>query len=174
MLILFSCSKQEYTDDFELTKSIPNEQVDTVIVQSSNLDKTEWTLRAVQVRRFEKNDITKITNIDLDIYEDNGSISNLKAHRGYIYGKKNLMCASGNVRFISEEKQLFGDSLLWNRNNDKIYSEDWVTIIRRGDTLYGRKLEADSSLEHIKLEQVSAKGIIEKEEVNWERKNTRK
>ena len=174
MLILFSCSKQEDTDDFKLTKSIPNEQIDTVIVQSSNLDRNEWILRATNVRRFEKKDITKIRDIDLDIYGTNGSISNLTAYRGYIYGKKNLMAASGNVRFISEEKQLFSDSLLWNRNNNKIYSEDWVTIIRRGDTLYGKKLEADNSLEHIKLEQVSAKGIIEKEEVDWESKKPRK
>jgi len=88
-----------------------------------------------------------------DFYTNEGEHSSrLTSMRATISEKTDLMYAEGNVIVRSDSGiTLFSERLYWDNHVKKIYTDDYVTFIKNGDTLNGRGFESDRSLKNYKI-----------------------
>jgi len=107
-------------------------------------------------------------NVKLEIFDTGEQLtSTIFADSAVINERSNLISAYGNVQVYSIEGDLFGNVLIWDLNNDKIFSDDWIKIVQNGNTIWGTHLSTDSHFEHVVLQKVSAEGEISETQVVW-------
>lgn len=109
-----------------------------------------------------------LKNVKLEIFDQSQNLSStIFADSAKMDENNNLIIAKGNIKIFSKEGDLFGNVLTWDRNNDKIFSDDWVKIVKDGNTICGEQLRTDSNFEHVILQKVSAEGEISESKVVW-------
>lgn len=167
-ILLFCCQSKEKTASSAriVLKSI--EITDTLIVYNSSQDKIEWILHSDFLQKFADKNIMNFRNVKLEIFDQSENLSaTIFADSAKVDENNNLIIAKGNIKIFSKEGDLFGNVLTWNRNNDKIFSDDWVKIVKDGNTVCGEQLRTDSNFEHVILQKVSAEGEISESKVVW-------
>ncbi len=168
ILLFIACHSKEKNS---LSKSpiLTNTEItDTLIVYNSSQNKIEWILHSDFLQKFADQNIMNLKNVKLEIFDQSQNLSStIFADSAKMDENNNLIIAKGNIKIFSKEGDLFGNVLTWDRNNDKIFSDDWVKIVKDGNTICGEQLRTDSNFEHVILQKVSAEGEISESKVVW-------
>ncbi|MGC9337802.1 MAG: LPS export ABC transporter periplasmic protein LptC [Candidatus Cloacimonadia bacterium] len=167
-LCLLSCQGEEIEPAEEETILVSKETADSLIVYNTSGDMLSWILYASHLRKLADEHLTNLWDIKLEIFDENQQLnSTIYADSASIDEKSNIISAYGNVQVYSTEGDLFGNVLIWEINNDRIYSEDWIKIVQDENTIWGTHLSTDSHFEHVILQKVSAEGEISETQVVW-------
>jgi LPS export ABC transporter protein LptC len=108
-----------------------------------------WVMRARGARVFEMQNLVEADSIRIDFFDRTGEVGSvLTAERGIIARTSNDMRATGNVLVRNREgHELKTEELAFAAGRNKIYTDQFVTLIRGRDVLTGYGLETDPDLE---------------------------
>jgi LPS export ABC transporter protein LptC len=167
-LCLLSCQGEKPDPAEEKVVLISKEAADSVIVYNTSGDMLSWILDADYFEKLADENLMNLWNVKLEIFDTGEQLtSTIFADSAVINERSNLISAYGNVQVYSIEGDLFGNVLIWDLNNDKIFSDDWIKIVQNGNTIWGTHLSTDSHFEHVVLQKVSAEGEISETQVVW-------
>ena len=150
-----SCSKNDFTDNFE--KDIHDQlstNVEITLTKKGNVTakiKSEVLKKNNQSLRLELFD-----NVNVDLFDENFQQKSLiKSQSAMVNEKENKIKAYGSVVVISDDgKILMTDSLTWDNNSDKIYTDSNLEFITSdSDTLYGTGFKSNIDLTNWKILQ---------------------
>jgi LPS export ABC transporter protein LptC len=166
--ISFLSCQGERRESEEETVIVSKETADSLIVHSTSGDMLSWILYASHLEKLADEHVTNLWDVKLEIFDENQQLnSTIYADSASIDEKSNIITAYGNVQVYSIEGDLFGNVLVWDINNDKIYSDDWIKIVQDENTIWGTHLSTDSHFEHVVLQKVTAEGEISETQVVW-------
>ena len=143
-----SCSKNDFTDNFE--KDIHDQlstNVEITLTKKGNVTakiKSEILKKNNQSLQLELFD-----NVNVDLFDENFQQKSLiKSQSAMVNEKENKIKAYGSVVVISDDgKILMTDSLTWDNNSDKIYTDANLEFITSdSDTLYGTGFKSNIDL----------------------------
>ena len=148
ILFFTSCSKNDAVD--EISKDVHDQfsiSVEITLTKKGNITATinsEILKKNNQSLQLELYD-----NVNVNLFDDNFEHKSLiKSQSAIVNEKENRMKAYGNVVVISNDKKiLMTDSLSWDNNSDKIYTNANLEFITsKTDTLYGTGFESNIDL----------------------------
>lgn len=83
---------------------------------------------------------------------DGRQSSILTANRAVQYPKKGIMEAHGNVVVVNElGDTLYTEKLVWVESEERVYSDQYVRIIRPDEIIYGDGLESNQNFTKYKI-----------------------
>ena len=148
MLFFVSCSKDEVTNNVE--KDVHDQlskNVEITLTKKGNITakiKSEILKKNNQSLQLELYD-----NVNVDLFdEDFQHKSLIKSQSAMVNEKENRIKAYGSVIVISDDgKILMTDSLTWDNNSDKIYTDANLKFVTSDtDTLYGTGFKSNIDL----------------------------
>ena len=148
MLFFVSCSKDKVTNNVE--KDVHDQlskNVEITLTKKGNITakiKSEILKKNNQSLQLELYD-----NVNVDLFdEDFQHKSLIKSQSAMVNEKENRIKAYGSVIVISDDgKILMTDSLTWDNNSDKIYTDANLKFVTSDtDTLYGTGFKSNIDL----------------------------
>ena len=148
IFFLISCSKNDFTDNFE--KDVHDQlstNVEITLTKKGNITakiKSEILKKNNQSLQLELFD-----NVNVDLFDENFQQKSLiKSQSAMVNEKQTRIKAYGSVVVISDDgKILMTDSLTWDNNSDKIYTDANLEFITSdSDTLYGTGFKSNIDL----------------------------
>ncbi len=169
IIIFFSgCSDSKGPVTFKDMGKQTVEITDSIIVYSSSKEITLWELYADRLKKFPKDNIMYFSNIELKLMKKDGTLaSTIYADSAIVNDEMKTVYAQGNIEIYSQEGDIFGETITWDRNKDEIFSEDSVKVIQQGNEIQGSSFTSDSHFEHVTLHRASAEGEVDESEVLW-------
>ena len=143
-----SCSKNDFTDNFE--KDIHDQlstNVEITLTKKGNV--TAKIKSEVLKKNNQSLQLELFDNVNVDLFDENFKQKSLiKSQSAMVNEKENKIKAYGNVVVISDDgKILTTDSLTWDNNSDKIYTDANLELITSdSDTLYGTGFKSNIDL----------------------------
>ena len=143
-----SCSKNDFTDNFE--KDIHDQlstNVEITLTKKGNV--TAKIKSEVLKKNNQSLQLELFDNVNVDLFDENFQQKSLiKSQSAMVNEKENKMKAYGSVVVISDDgKILMTDSLTWDNNSDKIYTDANLEFITSdSDTLYGTGFKSNIDL----------------------------
>ena len=143
-----SCSKNDFTDNFE--KDIHDQlstNVEITLTKKGNV--TAKIKSEVLKKNNQSLQLELFDNVNVDLFDENFQQKSLiKSQSAMVNEKENKIKAYGSVVVISDDgKILMTDSLTWDNNSDKIYTDaNLELIISDSDTLYGTGFKSNIDL----------------------------
>ena len=148
IFFLISCSKNDFTDNFE--KDV-HDQLSTNV--EITLTKKGSITAKIKSEVLKKNNqsfqLELFDNVNVDLFDENFQQKSLiKSQSAMVNEKENRIKAYGSVVVISDDgKILMTDSLTWDNNSDKIYTDANLEFITSdSDTLYGTGFKSNIDL----------------------------
>ena len=150
ILVFFSisCSKNDFTDNFE--KDIHDQlstNVEITLTKKGNV--TAKIKSEVLKKNNQSLQLELFDNVNVDLFDENFQQKSLiKSQSAMVNEKENKIKAYGSVVVISDDgKILMTDSLTWDNNSDKIYTDSNLEFITSdSDTLYGTGFKSNIDL----------------------------
>ena len=150
ILVFFSisCSKNDFTDNFE--KDIHDQlstNVEITLTKKGNV--TAKIKSEVLKKNNQSLQLELFDNVNVDLFDENFKQKSLiKSQSAMVNEKENKIKAYGSVVVISDDgKILMTDSLTWDNNSDKIYTDANLEFITSdSDTLYGTGFKSNIDL----------------------------
>ena len=143
-----SCSKNDFTDNFE--KDIHDQlstNVEITLTKKGNV--TAKIKSEVLKKNNQSLQLEWFDNVNVDLFDENFKQKSLiKSQSAIVNEKENKIKAYGSVVVISDDgKILMTDSLTWDNNSDKIYTDANLEFITSdSDTLYGTGFKSNIDL----------------------------
>ena len=143
-----SCSKNDFTDNFE--KDIHDQlstNVEITLTKKGNV--TAKIKSEVLKKNNQSLQLELFDNVNVDLFDENFKQKSLiKSQSAMVNEKENKIKAYGSVVVISDDgKILMTDSLTWDNNSDKIYTDANLELITSdSDTLYGTGFKSNIDL----------------------------
>ena len=143
-----SCSKNDFTDNFE--KDIHDQlstNVEITLTKKGNV--TAKIKSEVLKKNNQSLQLELFDNVNVDLFDENFQQKSLiKSQSAMVNEKENKIKAYGSVVVISDDgKILMTDSLTWDNNSDKIYTDANLEFITSdSDTLYGTGFKSNIDL----------------------------
>ena len=143
-----SCSKNDFTDNFE--KDIHDQlstNVEITLTKKGNV--TAKIKSEVLKKNNQSLQLELFDNVNVDLFDENFQQKSLiKSQSAMVNEKENKIKAYGSVLVISDDgKILMTDSLTWDNNSDKIYTDANLEFITSdSDTLYGTGFKSNIDL----------------------------
>ena len=143
-----SCSKNDFTDNFE--KDIHDQlstNVEITLTKKGNV--TAKIKSEVLKKNNQSLQLELFDDVNVDLFDENFQQKSLiKSQSAIVNEKENKIKAYGNVVVISDDgKILMTDSLTWDNNSDKIYTDANLEFITSdSDTLYGTGFKSNIDL----------------------------
>ena len=143
-----SCSKNDFTDNFE--KDIHDQlstNVEITLTKKGNV--TAKIKSEVLKKNNQSLQLELFDNVNVDLFDENFQQKSLiKSQSAMVNEKENRIKAYGSVVVISDDgKILMTDSLTWDNNSDKIYTDANLEFITSdSDTLYGTGFKSNIDL----------------------------
>ena len=143
-----SCSKNDFTDNFE--KDIHDQlstNVEITLTKKGNV--TAKIKSEVLKKNNQSLQLELFDNVNVDLFDENFQQKSLiKSQSAMVNEKENKIKAYGSVMVISNDgKILMTDSLTWDNNSDKIYTDANLEFITSDtDTLYGTGFKSNIDL----------------------------
>ena len=150
-----SCSKNDFTDNFE--KDIHDQlstNVEITLTKKGNV--TAKIKSEVLKKNNQSLQLELFDNVNVDLFDENFQQKSLiKSQSAMVNEKENKIKAYGSVVVISDDgKILMTDSLTWDNNSDKIYTDANLEFITSdSDTLYGTGFKSNIDLTNWKILQ---------------------
>tara|TARA_B100000575_G_scaffold35458_1_gene23941 strand:- start:13 stop:543 length:531 start_codon:yes stop_codon:yes gene_type:complete len=148
ILFLISCSKNDTID--EISKDVHDQlstNVEITLTKKGNI--TATINSEILKKNNESLQLELYNNVNVNLFDENFEHKSLiKSQSAMVNEKENRMKAYGNVVVISNDgKILMTDSLSWDNNSDKIYTNANLEFITSDtDTLYGTGFESNIDL----------------------------
>ena len=96
--------------------------------------------------------------------------ADIKADSAYFYNKERLWKLISNVEIVNLNGEKFNTNLLyWNQQTEKVYTDDYITIISGENVLHGYGMDADQRLENFIIRKPMGDGYVD---LNANKKNT--
>ena len=130
------------------------------ITTASDSGQVRYVFHARIARAYD-DDETRAEQIRVEFYDAGRVVSVLTAREGFLEGGR--MTAKGDVVVeTTDGARLETQSLYWDRENQKIRSEELVRITRRDDpeVLTGRGLTTDPNLDLVDIQNPSLTGPV--------------
>ena len=143
-----SCSKNDFTDNFE--KDIHDQlstNVEITLTKKGNV--TAKIKSEVLKKNNQSLQLELFDNVNVGLFDENFQQKSLiKSQSAMVNEKENKIKAYGSVVVISDDgKILMTDSLTWDNNSDKIYTDANLEFITSdSDTLYGTGFKSNIDL----------------------------
>lgn len=160
--MLFSCENDMMAVVKLSSKdSIPDVTINNVHVKQSEMGKLTLELTAPKMISFQSQEsYTEFPNGLRIIFFDSimQPKSELTANYGISWESKRTMQARGNVvvRNFQKHEQLNTESLLYDRNSRKVYTDEFVKITTPDRTILGKGMESDEMFDNWAIRNVSA------------------
>ena len=154
-----SCSKNDFTDNFE--KDIHDQlstNVEITLTKKGNV--TAKIKSEVLKKNNQSLQLELFDNVNVDLFDENFQQKSLiKSQSAMVNEKENKIKAYGSVVVISNDgKILMTDSLTWDNNSDKIYTDANLEFITSdSDTLYGTGFKSNIDLTNWNILQPSGR-----------------
>tara|TARA_B100000945_G_C20410088_1_gene612098 strand:+ start:512 stop:1042 length:531 start_codon:yes stop_codon:yes gene_type:complete len=148
IFFLISCSKNDFTDNFE--KDVHDQlstNVEITLTKKGNI--TAKIKSEVLKKNNQSFQLELFDNVNVDLFDENFQQKSLiKSQSAMVNEKENRIKAYGSVVVISDDgKILMTDSLTWDNNSDKIYTDANLEFITSdSDTLYGTGFKSNIDL----------------------------
>ncbi|MBK7142198.1 MAG: LPS export ABC transporter periplasmic protein LptC [bacterium] len=158
--ILAGCSNHESSTktDIVVDSSRPDTEMRGATIDLLEGERVTTRIDADRILKFDAKDSTMGYVVHAEFFDSLGNItSRLDGDSAYIRETSNHMHVYGHVVVVSEDHSMLEtDYLHWNPDIEKIQTDAYVKVTRKGDVVTGWGLEADQKLTRIKvLRQVS-------------------
>ena len=148
ILFLASCSKNDTLD--EISKDVHDQLSTSVEITLTKKGNITATINSEILKKNNQSlQLELYNNVNVNLFDENFEHKSLiKSQSAIVNEKENRMKAYGNVVVISNDgKILMTDSLSWDNNSDKIYTNANLKFITsETDTLYGTGFESNIDL----------------------------
>ena len=148
ILFLISCSENDTID--EISKDVHDQLSKNVEITLTKKGNITATINSEILKKNNQSlQLELYNNVNVNLFDENFEHKSLiKSQSAMVNEKENRMKAYGNVIVISHEgKILMTDSLSWDNNSDKIYTNANLEFITsETDTLYGTGFESNIDL----------------------------
>ena len=148
MLFLVSCSKNEITNN--LKKDVHDQfstNVEITLTKKGNI--TAKINSEILKKNNQSLQLELYDNVNVNLFDENFQHKSLiKSQSAMVNEKENRIKAYGSVLVTSNDgKILMTDSLTWDNNSDKIYTDANLKFITSDtDTLYGTGFKSNIDL----------------------------
>jgi LPS export ABC transporter protein LptC len=161
------CGRQEARPKIETTyigDDYPVQETWDAAVTFSDSGKTKAVLHAKYSAQYkqEKSQERELTGgLRVDFYDKSGKFTSfLVADRALIYHNSDME-ASGNVVVTSTDSTVLRtEQMKWSNDDQKIRSDQFVTITKPTETLRGYGFESDQSMKNYRIFKVSGEAKI--------------
>lgn len=148
ILFLISCSENDTID--EISKDVHDQLSTNVEITLTKKGNITATINSEILKKNNQSlQLELYNNVNVNLFDENFEHKSLiKSQSAMVNEKENRMKAYGNVVVISNDgKILMTDSLSWDNNSDKIYTNANLEFITSDtDTLYGTGFESNIDL----------------------------
>ncbi|MCP4726254.1 MAG: LPS export ABC transporter periplasmic protein LptC [bacterium] len=138
-------------------KEIPSQEVWPFDLNLTKEGKINAKIYSGYMGFYESTGINVLTDsVRADFYNKDGNhTSYLTSDSAFVNDRMGITTAKGNVTVVSDSGMtLFTEILHYSRISLKIYTDDFVTIIRaNNDTLYGEGFESDSDFTNMDIKK---------------------
>lgn len=144
----------------------PLKEAEDVELFYTELTEVKTHVKAPKVFEFEQGDREFPEGLYIEFYgEDQKVNSVLKANKAYYYKEDNLWKGVGDVVITNTEKgqQLKTEELFWNPDQEKIYTDKFVTIKEGEQVLYGTGLEAKQDFSSYYIKKVEGEFYLDED-----------
>jgi LPS export ABC transporter protein LptC len=153
-LFFAACSGEELSMDKFVEYEGPLMETDSVHTLYSDSAVVRAKLVAAKQFQFESGDQEFPNGIYIEFYEVDGSISStIKADKGYYTKEENLYTGVGNVvvRNIEKKEQLDTEELFWKPDEDRVFTDKFVTIQTEDELLMGDGLTSNQDFSSYRI-----------------------
>ena len=148
ILFLISCSENDTID--EISKDVHDQLSTNVEITLTKKGNITATINSEILKKNNQSlQLELYNNVNVNLFDENFEHKSLiKSQSAMVNEKENRMKAYGNVVVISSDgKILMTDSLSWDNNSDKIYTNANLEFMTsETDTLYGTGFESNIDL----------------------------
>ena len=148
ILFLASCSKNDTLED--ISKDVHDQLSTSVEITLTKKGNITATINSEILKKNNQSlQLELYDNVNVNLFDENFEHKSLiKSQSAIVNEKENRMKAYGNVIVTSNDgKILMTDSLSWDNNSDKIYTNSNLEFITSDtDTLYGTGFESNIDL----------------------------
>jgi LPS export ABC transporter protein LptC len=132
---------------------VPDTEVRQFSLTESVNGRLRWRLTARSASSFRTQGLIQAKDVTIDFFDDGGvRYSRLTANEGEIRTATNDMSANGDVRITTANgTRVETPSLRFQNREQRIVSDDRVTVWRGGDVLTGVGFVSDPTLEHFEF-----------------------
>ncbi|WP_254093354.1 LPS export ABC transporter periplasmic protein LptC [Dawidia soli] len=145
--LLIACDQPEAKEPVEYKG--PLREVENMEMFYTENDRIKVKMQAAVVYEFLNGDREFPKGIYLEFYTEEGTLeSTLKANNAYFFKEQNQWRGRGKVEVknIAKNEQLNTEELFWKPADQKIFTEQFVTIKQQEDVIYGTGLDAKQDL----------------------------
>ena len=168
IILISACSDSKGQVTFKDIGKQTVEITDSITVYRSSKDITLWELYADRLKKFPKDDLMYFSDIELKLMNKDGTLaSTIYADSAIVNDEMQTVYAQGNIEIYSQEGDIFGETITWDRKKDEIFSEDSVKVIQQGNVIQGSSFNSDSRFKHVTLHRATAEGEVDESEVLW-------
>lgn len=134
---------------------VPDQVVSQFTLTETVNGELRWKLTAATASTYRNVGVIRASGVAIDFFgEDGEPYSHLVAREGEIRTATNDMAARGDVVITTQRgTRVETQSLRFLNRQQRIVSDDRVTVRRGGDVLTGIGFESDPSLEHFEFRQ---------------------
>ena len=156
LILIFSCNNENIIKDFSNDENYTVESTTNASITHTINGKLKAKIDVGKIERFNKNQIIYLSEgVKLNFYNNNIVTSTLISEKAEIDEENNLFKALVNVTLTDKvEKILNSSSLVWDRNNDAVYTNENVTIKTNDEVIYGSGFKSDSNFEKYYINDV--------------------
>lgn len=162
--ILTACEEEQTTTQRTASYKGPHQRTDSIEMILTDSARLNIRLTAPVQMELQNGDRYFPKNVFIEFYNKQGTkTTTLRANRGVQFHSNNLHTAVGNVIVTNLEKNqtLKTEKLNWNPNTQKLYTDQFVTIITPDEQITGTGLEAAQDFSSYKLRKISGVVSIE-------------
>ena len=168
-LLLCACHTPDLqTKTDVLERGMPDETSYNVKITQYIDNRFEYELQAQRIERYQSRKMIYGFGVMLTTFDRDNKVSSvIKADSTIIDDARNIIQAHGRVKMSSPNGDLATSEISWDRAVDEIVAPQNVKLTRDGSVLYGKNLHTNSKLSLAMMDEVSAEGIIRKEDFDW-------
>ncbi|MBI9072497.1 MAG: LPS export ABC transporter periplasmic protein LptC [Melioribacteraceae bacterium] len=135
------------------SEEIPDQEIYNSKVRITELGELKAILYFDTLRKYTDTEVTLLKSVKIHFYNEEGvNTSTLTSVKGKINNKTNDMYAIENVVAASDSGvTLYTEELMWRNKDQKIVTEEFVTIVNGEDKTEGYGFESDQSLVNYKI-----------------------
>lgn len=167
---LISCEKPEEVTEIKEYQG-PLKEADDIELFYTELTQVKTHVKAPKVYEFQNLDREFPEGIFIEFYGETGKVNaTLRADKAFFNKEENLWRGVGDVVIKNLEKgqQLNTEELFWKPDQEKIFTEKFVTIKEGEQVLYGTGLEAKQDFSSYYIKKVEGEFYLDEEESNDE------
>ncbi len=155
VLLSAGCEPTRRADPGASSGELPDQEVGDFVVTETDAGRPEWTMYARSAAMFNARNVVVARGVRIDFFDDQGERSStLTAREGEMHQVRRDMVARGNVVLqTTEGTRMSTETLQFLNRRQRIVTDAFVRVERRGDVLTGYGFESDPNLEHFEFKR---------------------